>query len=124
MVPTKYMTLIIAVLAIPLIFYALCCFVLRPRKVILIVLNVITIPILFLEVFGMTKINELVNFLDRNFNKTIYNIDAYYVVVNKNSNYNKLEDIKGKVVYYYDMETKENLLTAGEKSTTEKSSKE
>lgn len=112
MVPTKYMTLIIAVLLIPLIFYVICCFVLRPKKVILIALNIITIPVLFGEVFGMTKINELVNFLDRNFNKTIYNVDAYYVVVNKDSNYKKLEDIKGKIVYYFDMETKENLLTA------------
>ena len=112
MVPTKYMTLIFAVLVIPLIIYTLCCFIFKPKKVVLIVLSIITIPILFGEVFGMTKINELVKWLDNNFNKVGYNIDSYYIVVNKNSNYNDLEDIKGKIVYYFDMETKENLLLA------------
>ena len=112
MVPTKYMTLLIIVLVLPLILYTLCCFVLRPKKVILIVMDLITIPLLFGEVYGMTKVNELVRWLDNNFNKAGYNIDSYYVVVNKNSSYNKLEDIKGKTVYYFDMETEENLLNA------------
>ena len=101
MVPTKYMTLIILVVVIPLILYTLCCYVLKPKKVILIVLDLIFIPMLFGEVFAMTKVNEIVKWLDNNF-KLGYNTDAYYVIVNKDSKYNKLEDIKGKTVYYYD----------------------
>ena len=101
MVPTKYMTLVILFVLIPLIFYTLCCYILRPKKVILIVLDLIFIPLLFGEVFGMTKVNEIVKWLDNNF-KLGYNTDTYYVVVNKDSKYNKLEDIKGKTVYYFD----------------------
>lgn len=111
MVPTKYMALIIAALIIPLAIFTLCCYIFRPKKVILIVLDIIAIPMLLLEVFGMAKINELVSWLDRNF-KLGYNVDAYYIVVNKESKYNKLEDIEGKIVYYSDIEKKDVLLAS------------
>ena len=111
MVPTKYMALIVFIVTIPLIIYFLCCYIFKPKKVLLIALDIIAIPILFIEVFGMTKINEIVKWLDNNF-KLGYNTDVYYVVVNKDSKYNNLEDIKGNTVYYYDDFVDANKLSA------------
>lgn len=101
MVPTKYMTLIILATVIPLVIYTVCCYLKHPRKAMLIVMDIIAIPAIFIEFYGITKINELTNWLKKNFSLG-YNIDAYYLIVNKDSSYNDIKEIDGKVVYYYD----------------------
>ena len=101
MMPTKYMTLIILATVIPLALYTLMCYIKNPKKGILIVMDLIAIPAIFVEFYGITKINETINWLKGNFTLG-YNTDSYYVIVNKNSSYDKIEDIKGKTVYYYD----------------------
>ena len=92
MIPNKYMlvTLLIyiIVLLINIIF-------LLSKKLILNILSILVLILLIIiSIFGINYSNKLNNFFNKTSNKII--INDYSVVVLKNSNYNKLKDIKDK----------------------------
>ena len=97
-VPNKYLIPAIAILAIFFLFYIFKTFRKKTHIWMLIILTILGVALGAVSVFGFVKVQETMSFLFRNFNEnkeyTIYN-----VIVNKDSNYTSLDDVKGKTFH-------------------------
>ena len=98
--PTKYYLIIIGVMF--LIMFVLGAIVLRKkigRKTLSIVSFILVIyGVIF--AFGSLKIKDTVSFMEKNLGIK-FETNVYYVLVNKDSEYKKIKDIKGETVYSY-----------------------
>lgn len=97
-VPNKYLIPAIAILAILALFYLFKVFRKKTHVWMLIILTILGVALGTVSIFGFVKVQETMSFLFRNFNEnkeyTIYN-----VIVNKDSNYTSLDDVKGKTFH-------------------------
>ena len=59
------------------------------------------VVLVIVEGFGIYKLNQTYHFIDVGI-RVDETIDYYYIVVNKDSEYEKLSDIENKVIYFYD----------------------
>ncbi len=98
--PARYFYLIVGVLGILELIFLLLAFNKKIRIWILIVLDILFILIVAAEGYGVYRLNQIYHFLDEGM-KVEETTDYYYLVVNKESKYNKVDDIANKVVYYY-----------------------
>ena len=100
MLPTKYYLL--AMGALFLLMFIIGAISLRRRagKVSLTFMSILAIIYIVIIGFGSLKIKDTVNFMEKNLGIK-FETNVYYVLVNKNSEYEELKDIKGETVYSY-----------------------
>lgn len=96
--PNKYLFIIIGFFSLLEFMYLFFSFNKRTRKKTLIFFDVIAVLMMIIQIFGIVKINETLDFLNKNLSLK-YDTNTYYVVVNKQSSYNKLSDINNKTLY-------------------------
>ena len=97
-VPNKYLIPAIAILAVLALFYLFKVFRKKTHVWMLIILTILGVALGAVSVFGFVKIQETMNFLFRNFNEN-KEYTIYDVIVNKDSNYTSLDDVKGKTFH-------------------------
>lgn len=94
-VPNKYLIPGLAIAAVILFFYIFKAFRKKTHVWVLIILDIIGLALAAASVFGFVKVAETMSFLDNNFDTgTEYSI--YNVIVQKDSNYLTLDDVRGK----------------------------
>lgn len=101
--PGRYFYLIVGVLGFLELIYLMLSFNKRSKSWLLIMMDVLFVFIVTGEGFASYKLNQTYHFIDVGM-KIEETVDYYYLVVNKDSKYEKLEDIENKVVYYYNDE--------------------
>ena len=94
--PFKYLIMIIIILLLLLAIHGLLVFR-KTKNWILIIINILTLLFVGVEIFGIFKINDTLEFLRKIHSK--YEVDIYNIVVNNNSSYSSLEDIKDHILY-------------------------
>jgi len=109
--PMKYFILISGILVFLEMIYLLTCMNKRIKVGVLLFMNLIAVIAILIEGYGSWKIYQTYDFLHHNM-QVQQTKDVYYIVVNSKSNYNDLNSIEGKTVYYYndsdDYETLKN----------------
>ncbi len=100
MLPLNYYLIVIG--AMFLLLFILGALALRKKagRTSLSVVSFILVIYIALSLFGSLKIKDTVGFLEKNLGVS-FETNVYYVLVNKNSNYKKLKDIKGETIYSY-----------------------
>ena len=98
--PNKYFYLIIGVLGFLELLFVMFAFNRKAKIWLLVILDVLFILIVAGEAYGAYKLNQTYHFIDVGI-RVEETTDYYYLVVNKDSKYEKVADIEGKVVYYY-----------------------
>ncbi len=97
--PNRYFYLIVGVLGVLELVFIILAFNKKIRTWILIVLDVLFAIILLVEGFGIYKLNQTYHFIDEGI-RVKETTDYYYIMVNKDSAYEKLADIENKVIYF------------------------
>ena len=97
-VPNKYLIPAIAVLALFFIFYIFKTFRKKTHIWMLIILTILGVALGAVSIFGFVKIQETMNFLFSNFNES-KEYTVYDIIVSNKSNYNSLDDVKGKTFH-------------------------
>ena len=69
---------------------------------------ILSILILIASTFGIFHSGNITKFLDKAFDNIKYEVTSYSVVVLKNSEYDKLEDLNDKTLGYVTLDTKKN----------------
>ena len=96
--PAKFFWPAVGAASLFSIFFLFKSFRRKTHLLVLTLLNLVGIAIIVGSIFGFLKINETMSFLDDNLGeKTEYTI--YNVFVKKDSSYNSLSDVKGKVFH-------------------------
>ena len=95
--PLKYFLAIVIVFVIFLSIHGIFILNKKTRIWLLIVLNIITFLFMSVEAFAIIKINETITFLRENLGAH-FETNIYNIVVNKESSYNSIEDIKDKTI--------------------------
>ena len=100
MLPTKYYLITMGVMF--LIVFIIGAIVLRKKagKTILSILSFVSVVFIAILLFGSLKIKDTVNFMEKNLGIK-FETNVYYVLVNSDSEYEKIKDIKGETVYSY-----------------------
>ena len=94
-VPNKYLIPGLAIAAVILFFYIFKAFRRKTHVWMLIILDTIGLALAAASVFGFIKVAETMSFLDNNFD-TGAEYSIYNVIVQKDSNYLTLDDVRGK----------------------------
>ncbi len=94
-VPNKYLIPGLAIAAVTLFFYIFKAFRRKTHVWMLIILDIIGLALAAASVFGFIKVAETMSFLDNNFD-TGAEYSIYNVIVQKDSNYLTLDDVRGK----------------------------
>ena len=97
-VPNKYLIPALAIAGVFSLFYLFKAFRNKTHISMLILLNILGIVITGASIFGFVKVQETMSFLDNNFNDN-KEYSIYNIIVNKKSNYNSLDDVKGKTFH-------------------------
>lgn len=97
--PNKYLFIIIGLFSLLEFLYLFFSFNKRAKKRTLIFFDIIAVLIMIIQLFGIVKINETLDFLNKNLSLK-YDTNTYYVVANKNAPYKKIGDIKDSTLYY------------------------
>ena len=96
--PNKYLIPALVAAGLLMIFILFKTFRNKTRVPVLVIMDILSAIIAVVSIFGFIKINETMSFLNRNFtDDTEYSI--YNVVVSKESNFNNLDDVKGKTFH-------------------------
>ena len=98
--PNRYFYLIVGVLGFLELLFLIIAFSKKIKIWLLIVLDILFILMLPVEGYGIYKLNQTYHFIDVGI-KVEETTDYYYIVVNKDSKYEKIEDIENKVLYFY-----------------------
>ena len=72
----------------------------KAGKVSLSIVSFISVVYIAISLFGALKINDTVSFMQKNLGIK-FETNVYYVLVNSDSKYEDIKDIKGKTVYSY-----------------------
>lgn len=99
--PAKYAYPAMAIIIIITLFYIFKVIRLKTKKVTLIILDILAIVLSACFLFATLKINEIFGFLDNNFNNN-KQFAVYNVVVNKESGYKELDDLRDKTIRTYE----------------------
>ncbi|MBO7720731.1 LCP family protein [Candidatus Saccharibacteria bacterium] len=97
-IPNKYLIPALAIASVFSLFYLFKAFRNKTHISILIFLNILGVIITGASIFGFIKVQETMSFLDNNFNDN-KEYSVYNIIVNKKSNYNSLDDVKGKTFH-------------------------
>lgn len=101
-IPNKYLILFISLMVI---LNLLCAFLLFRKSKILNIIGIILYIILIgTSSFGIYYSSKTINFLNEKFNKVV-EVSKYDVIVLKDSNYKKLNDLKNKNIGYLNINT-------------------
>ena len=98
MVPNKYFISLIIILLIlnVLIILGLIC-----KKIVFNVIGfILSIIVIIVSLYGIKHGNKIANFINKSFNNNNLEVTVASVVVLKNSNYNKLDDLNDKLMGY------------------------
>ena len=96
--PNKYLIPGLAIAAVVLLFYIFKAFRNKTHVWMLVILDIIGIALTVASIFGFVKVEETMSFLNNNFNDGAeYSI--YNVIVDKDSNYLTLDDVRGKTFH-------------------------
>ena len=95
--PLKYFLAIVIVFVVFLSIHGIFILNKKTRIWLLIVLNIIAFAFMSVEAFAIIKINETITFLRENLGAH-FETNIYNIVVNKESSYNSIEDIKDKTI--------------------------
>ncbi len=95
--PILYFGIMVGVFILFLVLHGFFVIKKNVRKWVLIVLDVIAVLCIAISVFAILKINDTLDFMRKNLN-TKYETTVYHILVNKDSEYKKLKDIKGEEV--------------------------
>ena len=95
--PFKYLISIFAILIILLAIHVLLLLKKNTRTWLMILLSIISILFISVSVFASLKINDTIRFLKENLG-AYFETNIYHIVVNNESSYKSLEDIKGKEI--------------------------
>ena len=95
--PLKYFLAIVIVFVVFLSIHGIFILNKKTRIWLLIVLNIIAFAFMGVEAFAIIKINETITFLRENLGAH-FETNIYNIVVNKESSYNSIEDIKDKTI--------------------------
>ena len=113
MLPTKYYLMIMAGLFLIIFIIGTVSLRKRAGKKSLTFISFLSIIYIAVALFGSLKIKDTVKFMEDNLGIK-FETNVYYVLVNSDSKYEKIKDIKGKTVYSYkdmdDMKTVESEL--------------
>lgn len=99
MIPTKYLIIGISAIAILILVILVIIGLKKKGMIIFICLNIFMILVSCTEIYVGTKLNTLTEFLNNQL-EAKYMTNVYNVIVNVDSNYNSLEDIANKDIYY------------------------
>ena len=97
-VPNKYLIPAIAILAVFALFYLFKVFRKKTHVWMLIILTILGVALGAVSIFGFVKVQETMSFLFRNFNEN-KEYTNYNDIVNKDSNYTSLDDVKDKTFH-------------------------
>jgi len=99
--PSKFYTIIGVGFVILLILFLLFIRTRRTKTFIFIFLDILFIIAIGVCYFGYTKLHSVIDFMDENLG-AIYDTNVYYLIVNSNSNYKSVSDIKDKTIKLVD----------------------
>ena len=99
-IPTNYLILLLIVLGVFYLIYGLFNFIWYKKKVALIIFDVVAVIFMIIQIFVMFKLNDTIEFIKNNFGNNSFTL-VYNVVVKNDSNYNNIDDVKGKEISYY-----------------------
>ena len=91
--PFKYFISVVIVLIILGCIHGLIVFKKHTKKVVLIVLDIFAVLFMLIEGYAVYQINDTISFLRSNLGAH-FETNVYNILVNANSSYEKLEDIK------------------------------
>ncbi len=94
--PLKYFILIVIILVLFLAIHGLIVMKKSIKSWIKMTVSVIGVLFIALEIFAVFKINDVLSFLDKI--QARYEVNIYNIVVNANSPYQSLEDVKDKTI--------------------------
>ena len=100
MLPFKYYFIAMAIMFLLMFIFGAVIWRKRVGKISLSFISILMIIYLVIFSFGSLKIKDTVNFMEKNLGIK-FETNVYYVLVNKNSEYEELKDIKGETVYSY-----------------------
>jgi len=103
LLPNKYLLIILGVLLIIIVLFTIL-FIKIKKLPLKIISAIIQIIIAAGSIFGITYLNDTNNFFN-NLKTVETETDVYYVIVDKNSNYNTIDDLENKTIGLY-MENK------------------
>ena len=100
MLPIKYYLIILGIMFVFL--FIIGAIVLRKRlgKTVTSIVAFITVVYITIFLFGALKIDDTITFMEKNLGIKV-ETNLYYVLVNNDSEYEKIKDIKGETVYSY-----------------------
>ena len=98
--PMKYFKLIAGTLIFLEVSYLLTCMNKKIKIGIILFMDLLAIIAILIEGYGSWKIYQTYDFLNNNM-QVQQTKDIYYIVVNSKSEYNELNNIEGKTIYYY-----------------------
>lgn len=98
--PFKYFIAIVIVFVVLLSIHGIFILNKKTKNWVLIILNIIALLFMSGEAFAIIKINDTISFLRENLGAK-YETNIYNIVVNKESAYNTLNDIKDKTIKTY-----------------------
>lgn len=101
--PNRYFYLIVCILGLLEFFFLVFSFHKRTKVGLLVILDILFLVIVAVEGYGIHKLNQTYHFINFGI-KVEETVDYYYILANKESNYEKLSDIENKVLYYYNEE--------------------
>lgn len=98
-IPSKYM---MGIIIVGIILFIFCILLIIPKVhwIIKMILSIISILVVIGCIFGVLKLRETVSFFE-NIEASQYEVEQYYVIVLKDSSYQKIDDIKDKMVGVY-----------------------
>lgn len=100
MLPFKYYFIAMASMFLLMFIFGAVIWRKRVGKISLSFISILMIIYLVIFSFGSLKIKDTVNFMEKNLGIK-FETNTYYVLVNKESDYDELNDIKGETVYSY-----------------------
>lgn len=95
-IPTKYIVELLIILVLINLIFILVDIKFNRKKVLVIILDILSIIFIVILNFATVKLIETDSFFNKITSNNKVEISNYYVVINKDSNYEKLRDIKNK----------------------------
>jgi len=112
--PIKYFLIIMGIMVLVLVILGILSFRKHARKTLISIISFLGVIYIAITLFGSLRIKDTISFMEKNLGIK-FETNIYYVLVNSNSKYESLNDIKGETVYSYkdldDMYPVEDALT-------------
>lgn len=100
MLPFKYYFIVMAFMFLLMFIFGVVVWRKKVGKISLTLITILMLIYIAVFGFGSLKIKDTVSFMEKNLGIK-FETNVYYVLVNKDSNYKKIKDIKGETVYSF-----------------------